>query len=143
VPLFAGYDLRRGTGRLFEYDVTGGRYEESNFASTGSGSLHAETVVKIGFREGLDRGQVIDLVLHALFQAADEDSATGGPDLIRRIFPVVATITADGFERVNDDEISDRFQALVSELESRERGGARVPETSTDVGVDDEGGATR
>ena len=77
VPLFAGYDVRRRHGRLFQYDVTGGRYEEANFAATGSGSLHAGTVVKLGWRDGLDRGGAIDLAISALFQAADEDSATG------------------------------------------------------------------
>src|SRR4051795_7715748 len=116
VPIFAGFDLRRGEGRLFQYDVTGGRYEESNFASTGSGSLHAATVVKLGFHEGLARETVIDLAINALFQAADEDSATGGPDLIRRIFPVVATITAEGFTRVSDDEVSERFRTMVTSL---------------------------
>src|SRR5690606_4971851 len=80
VPLFAGYDVGRDGGRLFQYDVTGGRYEESNYASTGSGSLHASTVVKLGFREGLARDEALGLVISALFQAADEDSATGGPD---------------------------------------------------------------
>src|SRR6187200_1305920 len=65
VPLFAGYDVRRGTGRLFQYDITGGRYEESNHAATGSGSLHAGTVIKLGYRDGLDRGEVVDLALAA------------------------------------------------------------------------------
>lgn len=116
VPLFAGYDLRRGVGRLFQYDVTGGRYEESDYAATGSGSLHAGTVVKLGYRDALDRGAVMDLALSALFQAADEDSATGGPDLLRGIFPIMATITADGFNRAADDEIADRFTTLVEEL---------------------------
>jgi proteasome beta subunit len=116
VPLFAGYDTRRQRGRLFQYDVTGGRYEESDYASTGSGSLHAGTVVKLGYREGLDRGAVMDLALSALFQAADEDSATGGPDLLRGIFPVMATITATGFERAEDTEIAQRFEALVEDL---------------------------
>jgi len=113
VPLFAGYDLRRGTGRLFQYDVTGGRYEESDYATSGSGGLHAATVVKLGFRDGIERDETVDLVLRALFVAADEDSATGGPDLIRGIFPVVATITSDGFERVGDDELASRFRALL------------------------------
>jgi proteasome beta subunit len=116
VPLFAGYDTRRQVGRLFQYDVTGGRYEESDYASTGSGSLHAGTVVKLGYREGLDRGTIIDLALSALFQAADEDSATGGPDLLRGIYPVMATITAEGFERVADDEIAQRFSTLMDQL---------------------------
>jgi proteasome beta subunit len=116
VPLFAGYDVRRQAGRLFQYDVTGGRYEESDFASTGSGSLHAGTVVKLGYRREMDRGETIDLTIQALFQAADEDSATGGPDLVRGIYPTIATITGAGFERVPEEEVAERFQALVDRL---------------------------
>jgi proteasome beta subunit len=123
VPLFAGFDLRRGVGRLFQYDVTGGRYEEADHASTGSGSLHAGTVVKLGFREGLGTDEVIDLALHALWQAADADSATGGPDLIRGIFPVVATISAQGFERVPDDDVRSRFETLLGRLSAQQTGG--------------------
>jgi proteasome beta subunit len=139
VPIFAGYDLRRQTGRLFEFDVTGGRYEESNFAATGSGSLHAGTVVKLGFREAMSREQVLDLAINGLFHAADEDSATGGPDLVRRIFPVIATITEGGFTRVSDDEIERRFRGLLDVMEVRERESRpRVPETTTDA--DETGG---
>ena len=119
VPLFAGYDLRRSEGRLFQYDVTGGRYEESFQASTGSGSLHAGTVVKIGWRDDMARGTAIELAVEALFEAADEDSATGGPDLVRGIYPTVATITENGFERVDDDEVGDRFRALLDRLAER------------------------
>src|SRR5436190_16034525 len=114
VPLFAGYDVRRGEGRLFEYDVTGGRYEEQNHVASGSGSLHAGTVVKLGFHEGLTRDETIDLVVNALYRAAEEDSATGGPDLIRGIFPVVATITAEGYERVPDDELRTKVEAIIA-----------------------------
>lgn len=116
VPLFAGFDLGRGTGRLFEYDVTGGRYEEHDHASTGSGSLHAGTVVKLGWSADLSREAAVDLALNALFQAADEDSATGGPDLVRGIYPTMATITADGFTPVAEDEIAERFRALLDTL---------------------------
>jgi proteasome beta subunit len=123
VPIFAGFDLNRDTGRLFQYDVTGGRYEESNFASTGSGSLHAGTVVKLGYRQNLDRAASLDLVISALFQAADEDSATGGPDLVRGIYPTIATITADGFDRVPEEEIAERFAALVGTLSQTPEGG--------------------
>jgi proteasome beta subunit len=136
VPIFAGYDLGRQTGRLFQYDVTGGRYEESNHASSGSGSLHAGTVVKIGFREGLTRNESVDLAISALFQAADEDSATGGPDLVRGIYPVIATITAEGFTRVPDGEIADRFTGLLDVLASREVGITRLPENPTETGGD-------
>jgi len=116
VPLFAGYDTRRQQGRLFQYDITGGRYEEQNFAANGSGSLHAGTVVKLGYRDRLARDDVLDLAIKALFQAADEDSATGGPDLVRGIYPTIATITNDGFNRLSDDEVADRFRNLVAEL---------------------------
>jgi proteasome beta subunit len=116
VPLFAGYDTRRQAGRLFQYDVTGGRYEESDFSSTGSGSLYAGTVVKLGYQPGLSRDDTIDLSIKALFQAADEDSATGGPDAVRRIYPTIATITADGFQRVDDAEVAQRFQTLVDAM---------------------------
>ena len=122
VPLFAGYDEKRGTGRLFEYDVTGGRYEERDYAATGSGSLHGGTVIKLGFRDNLTRDESIDLAIKALFHAADEDSATGGPDLMRGIFPVVATVDREGFLRVDDAELSQRTTELLDQLRSQ-RGG--------------------
>jgi proteasome beta subunit len=116
VPLFAGFDVRRTTGRLFEYDVTGGRYEESDFAATGSGSLHAGTVIKLGYREGMPADDAIELSISALFQAADEDSATGGPDLVRGIYPVIATISARGFSRLPDADVAARFRALLDTM---------------------------
>lgn len=127
VPIFAGYDRRRGSGRLFQFDVTGGRYEEADFATTGSGSLYAGTVVKLGFRDSLSRAETLDLAIHALFQAADEDSATGGPDLVRGIFPTMATITSDGFTRVANEEVADRFRGLVDRMST--------PESTATVGA--------
>lgn len=127
VPLFAGYDLREERGRLFQYDVTGGRYEEQEHAATGSGSLHAGTVIKLGHRPGGDREATVDLAISALFQAADADSATGGPDLVRRIFPVVATITAEGYTRLEDEEVGERFQTLVEELAQQAPVGEETP----------------
>jgi proteasome beta subunit len=116
VPLFAGYDVRRQLGRLFEYDVTGGRYEESDFAATGSGSLHAGTVIKMGYRDGLSAEATLELAISALYQAADEDSATGGPDLMRGIYPVMATITARGFTRLPDSDVEALFRTLLDTL---------------------------
>ncbi len=113
VPIFAGFDLNRGVGRLFEFDVTGGRYEETQHASTGSGSLHAGTVVKLGFATSMTAAAVTDLAISALIEAADEDSATGGPDLVRGIYPIVALITADGYRRVDDDELAERTASLI------------------------------
>lgn len=119
VPLFAGYDVRRERGRLFAYDITGGRYEEHEIAATGSGSLHASTVLKLSWQERMPRAEVVDLALRSLITAADEDSATGGPDLRRGIFPVVATITARGFERVGDDELAERVTRLLADDDAR------------------------
>ena len=113
VPIFGGYDLRRTTGRVWDFDVTGGRYEEREFVATGSGSLHAGTVVKLGYRPDLSRDEAIELVCRALWEAADADSATGGPDALRGIYPVVATITAEGFTRVGDEELASRYQAIA------------------------------
>ena len=96
VPLFCGFDLRAGEGRIFTYDVTGGHFEEADHAATGSGGRDARTTIKLGWRPGLGRDDAVELAVRALYEAADEDSATGGPDLVRGIFPVVATVTADG-----------------------------------------------
>lgn len=125
VPIFAGFDTARQAGRLFQYDPTGGRYEESDHAATGSGSLHASTVVKLGWREGMDAAAAVDLALLSLYEAADEDSATGGPDLVRGIYPVVATITASGFARVPDADLAGRTRALIERI-SAERGGTEA-----------------
>jgi len=115
VPIFAGYDTLRSQGRLFDYDVTGGRYEERDYVATGSGSLHAGTVIRVGYREGMSRDDALDLCVRALWVAADNDSATGGPDALRGIYPTVATITARGFERVGDDELAGRFRAVAEQ----------------------------
>lgn len=119
VPIFAGYDLRRSAGRLWDFDATGGRYEERDFVSTGSGSLHASTVIKVGYRSDLTRDEAIDLACRSLWEAADADSATGGPDVIRGIYPVVAAIDEDGWERVDDDELATRFDAIREEASNR------------------------
>ena len=119
VPIFAGWDVRRATGRLFAYDVTGGRYEETDYVATGSGSLHAGTVVKLGYRPDLDRDHVINLCLRALWEAADADSATGGPDPLRGIYPTVATVTVDGYVAVSDAELKVRFEAIAAEVQAK------------------------
>ena len=103
VPLFCGFDLRTGEGRIFTYDVTGGHYEEADYAATGSGGRDARTTIKLGWRPGLGRAEAIELAVRALYEAADEDSATGGPDLVRGIFPVVATVTAEGYSACAGD----------------------------------------
>ncbi len=119
VPLFAGFDERRGVGRLYQFDLTGGRYEEHDYATSGSGSLHASTVLKLGFQAAMSTDAAVELALRALWHAADEDSATGGPDPIRGIYPIVATIEAEGFERVPEDEIAAQVGAITATIGTR------------------------
>ncbi|MCY4517616.1 MAG: proteasome subunit beta [Acidimicrobiaceae bacterium] len=123
VPIFAGFDLADGRGRLFQYDVTGGRYEEQDYATAGSGSLHAGTVLKLGFRDDLSEPDALALSVQALWHAADEDSATGGPDPVRGIYPVLAAIGPDGFRQLDDAESGAVFAALQADLASGGSGG--------------------
>jgi proteasome beta subunit len=105
VPLFAGYDLDRRLGRIFSYDVTGGRYEEHEHHSVGSGSVFARGSLKKLWHPGLDAAAAVRVAVEALVDAADDDSATGGPDSSRQIWPVVATVTSTGYARVGQDEL--------------------------------------
>jgi proteasome beta subunit len=114
VPLFAGYDEDIGAGRIFSYDPTGGRYEEHRFFSIGSGSVFARGSLKKLYADGMSVTDAIAACMQALYDAADDDSATGGPDLARRIFPVVATVTADGYRRLTDAESGEYANAVVS-----------------------------
>lgn len=112
VPLFAGFDLERGRGRIFSYDVTGGRSEELGFAAVGSGSIFARGSLKKLHREDLTEEQTATVVVQALYDAADDDSATGGPDLTRRIYPIVTVITEEGFRRLTEDEVAALARAV-------------------------------
>ena len=114
VPLFAGYDLDTGQGRIFSYDVTGGRYEETAFYSVGSGSLFAKGCLKKLYRDDLSESDAVTVVIQALYDAADDDSATGGPDLTRRIFPVVRVITAEGGRRWSDSEVAEVADRMIA-----------------------------
>jgi len=120
VPLFAGFDVRRQVGRIYSYDPTGGRYEETDFHADGSGGRDARTTVKLGWRADLPRAEAIELAVRALWHAADEDSATGGPDAVRGIYPTVATITTEGFEYLETEEIAERFASVIRDEERQE-----------------------
>ncbi|HEY1135841.1 MAG TPA: proteasome subunit beta [Nocardioides sp.] len=114
VPLFAGFDTDTGEGRIFSYDVVGGRGEEVGFHSVGSGSLFARGSLKKLYRADLDARTAALVALQALYDAADDDSATGGPDLTRRIFPIVHVITADGGERLPEAEVNALAEEVVA-----------------------------
>jgi proteasome beta subunit len=124
VPLFAGFDIAAGFGRIFSYDVTGGRYEETAFHSVGSGSMFARGALKKLYREDLDLGGAVEVVVQALYDAADDDSATGGPDLTRRIFPVVQVITVEGGRRIPDEEVAQVADRVIAARMTRPDGPA-------------------
>jgi proteasome beta subunit len=113
VPLFAGYDEETGHGRIFSYDVAGGPYEEHRFYSIGSGSVFARGAMKKLYTDGMSVRDAVLACVQSLYDAADDDSATGGPDLTRRIFPVIATVTDDGFRRLTDAESEEYAHQVV------------------------------
>jgi proteasome beta subunit len=115
VPLFAGYDEIRGHGRIFKYDVTGGRYEEDDYHATGSGGKDARSSLKKRYRSDLSLEDAIKYGIEALFDAADEDVGTGGPDLMRGIFPTVAAISSEGMKEISEEEIQRLFEQLIEE----------------------------
>ncbi|GLZ00620.1 proteasome subunit beta [Actinoplanes sp. NBRC 103695] len=118
VPLFAGYDLSPADpakpGRIFSFDVAGGLYEETGYDAVGSGSLFAKSALKKKYRTGVSTQDAIVLAVEALYDAADDDTATGGPDLTRKIYPVVMTATAEGTHRLTDTEINTVAEQVVS-----------------------------
>ena len=119
VPIFAGYDLRRRRGRIFTYDITGGRYEEADYHADGSGGRDARTTVKLGWQEDMALDDTVELAIQGLYEAAEEDSATGGPDPVRGIYPVLATISEEGFAKLPEAEVAARFNSLIQRRTTR------------------------
>ena len=124
VPLFAGYDLGSGRGRIFSYDVTGGRYEEHDYHAVGSGSPFARGSLKKLYRAEQGSEDAVRVCLQALYDAADDDSATGGPDLTRGIYPVVYTVGAAGAQRVAESELTVLVDSVVQQRFQRPDGPA-------------------
>ena len=115
VPIFAGFDERAGLGRLFKYDVTGGRYEEADYFAQGSGGKDARDSLKKRFKRDMAKDEALRAAVEALIDASDEDLGTGGPDLIRNILPSVKTITRSGFAEVPEDEIRRHCEAVLND----------------------------
>ena len=115
VPLFGGYDHRRNEGRIFYYDATGGRWEEDDYQATGSGSQPAKNSLKKRWAPGLSRDAALRVAAEALIDAAEDDSATGGPDIARRIWPVMVIVTAEGAADVPEAEVSAAVEAVVAQ----------------------------
>jgi len=119
IPIFVGYDLKRNEGRIFKYDITGGRYEETDYFSTGSGGKDARTTMKKMYQPGLNETEVVRTVLEALYDASEEDIGTGGPDLVRGIYPTVKTVTVKGVTDIEENQIRQDYERLI---ETRKRG---------------------
>ena len=114
VPLFAGFDVDTGRGRIFSYDVTGGCYEEHDHHSVGSGSLFARGALKKVYRRGGTLEDAVRDAVEALYDAADDDSATGGPDVGRRIWPTVGIVDDAGARFLPDDEVAPVVDAIIA-----------------------------
>jgi proteasome beta subunit len=117
VPLFCGYDEAAGRGRLYTFDVVGGRYEETDYAAAGSGGRDAKAHLRSAFREGLAEDPALRLALEALVAAAEEDSATGGPDPFRAIYPNVVVVTAAGYRELEQDRVAATAREVLGALQ--------------------------
>ncbi len=124
VPLFAGWDLEAGCGRIFSYDVTGGCYEEHDHHSVGSGSIFARGSLKKLYRRDLTQDEALRVAVEALWDAADDDSATGGPDVGRRIWPTIALVDAQGVRFAPDTHVAEVVESVIAARRGNP-GGAR------------------
>ncbi len=113
VPLFAGHELRRNEGRIFKYDVAGGRYEETDFYAIGSGGKDARSSLKKLYRAGLSEDEGVRAAVEALYDAADEDRGTGGPDFVRGIYPTLKLVTVAGVQDVSEDRVAAACKAVA------------------------------
>jgi proteasome beta subunit len=116
VPLFCGFDEDSGKGRLYSFDVVGGRYEETDYAATGSGGRDAKAHLRTAFRDGLTEDEALHLAVEALVAAAEEDTATGGPDLYRGIYPNVVVVTAEGYRELAEERVATTARAVMAEV---------------------------
>ncbi len=120
MPLYVGYDMQRAEGRIFKYDITGGRYEESDYHAIGSGGKDARNTMREHFQKTLSESDSLKLALISLYNAADDDVGTGGPDLVRGIYPTAKFVTAQGITDVPDDRIHDIYDGMIAARRSRE-----------------------
>jgi proteasome beta subunit len=120
MPLYVGYDLKRTEGRIFKYDLAGGRYEESDYHAIGSGGKDARNTMREHFRKGMAEQDALKLALLALYNAADDDVGTGGPDLVRGIYPTAKIVNATGITDVSEQQISGVFDGVLATRRSKE-----------------------
>jgi len=127
VPILVGYDHQATdpdkAGRIVSYDVVGGRSEERfGYTATGSGSQFAKSSLKKTYTRGIGQERALRIAIESLLDASDDDTATGGPDLMRNIYPTAITIDAEGTDEVSDDRLAEIARAIVGERASEEGG---------------------
>ena len=115
IPLFAGYDREDGVGRLYSFDVVGGRYEETEYMATGSGGRDARLFLRAGYSDGLEEDAALRLAVAALVAAAEDDTATGGPDLARGIYPTVVVVSSEGYRELEEDLVAAAARSILEE----------------------------
>jgi proteasome beta subunit len=116
IPLFCGYDEQLEEGRLYSYDVVGGSYEETDYAATGSGGRDARLYLRTKFTDGLDEQGALELALEALVAVAEEDTATGGPDLKRGIYPNIVTVSSQGYAELPEENIAEMARTVMERI---------------------------
>ena len=121
MPLYVGYDLKRGEGRIFKYDLAGGRYEESDYHAIGSGGKDARNTMREHFKKAMTEPDALKLALLALYNAADDDVGTGGPDLVRGIYPTAKIVNGQGITDVSESEIRSVYEAMLATRIAKER----------------------
>lgn len=114
IPIFVGFDLKRNEGRIYKYDLVGGRYEEADYYAIGSGGKDARATMKKLYRPGMAEADSVPLAVEALYDAADEDIGTGGPDFVRRIFPSVRLVTRAGIQDITEEHVAALCEAIVN-----------------------------
>jgi proteasome beta subunit len=118
VPLFAGFDIDADTieeaGKIYSFDVVGGIYAERDFDSIGSGSMFAKSSLKKRYRRDIGTDEAVKIAVESLYDAADDDSATGGPDPTRDLYPVVMTATAEGSKRIDEAVVADVARTVIA-----------------------------
>jgi proteasome beta subunit len=119
VPLFAGVEAGTNIGSIFEYDPIGGQYRAADHAASGSRSMIAKQTLKRFVDPEADEATATSLAIEALFDAAEDDSATGGPDLVRRIYPIVAVLDEGGYRELDEERVAELVQAVVDDRETR------------------------
>ncbi|HZY31370.1 MAG TPA: proteasome subunit beta [Candidatus Methylomirabilis sp.] len=132
IPIFVGYDLRRGEGKIFKYDLTGGRYEETEYYATGSGGKEARSAMKKLYRPDMAEDDAIGVALEALIDAAEEDVGTGGPDFVRGIFPTIKLVVTAGLHGVSETRVREACRAIVDLRASVQRNARAEGETQAE-----------